>query len=369
MSRPNFDDSLERLERELGIVVSDPQRAILARQMPNADRTELLAQLTNGQTYFFRHPDQCEAFEQMLRERSATYPCRIWSAGCSTGCEAYSIAIMLDRTRRPGRVLGTDISAQRVAEAEQAVYRESRLLRVSPADRAHYFRPTGEEMWRVAPFLTSQVNFALENLNEDHGPGMSRLWDAIFCRNVLIYFDEARAREILHRLVARLEMGGVLVLGYPEAFFGLQHPELTLLAARTAIFSKVAQQSHQPVEAYSPPLNLPLAPGPGPFQEGLRFHAMGKLEEARTQFRLAEDQDPDMPLVHYFSARLHDELRQKSQAVVSLQKFFQTYREDDPAVLAFTNRNGLSLQQLSLAATRLRERLDRSSSSLDGGLS
>lgn len=363
---PDFKRSLELLERELGIVVPDPQRAVLARQLPNADRAQLLAHLTNGQTYFFRHPDQCEAFEALLRQRDATFPCRIWSAGCSTGCEAYTIAIMLDRARRPGRILGTDISAERLHEAREAVYRESRLLRVSAVDRERYFVPEGEDLWKVAGFLSAGVNFAEENLNESHGPGMSRLWDAIFCRNVLIYFDEARARDILHRLVARLEVGGLLVLGYPEAFFGLQHPELTIKAARTAIFTKVVQTQTVSLDQALP--TLPVAPSPGPFQEGLRLHAMGKLEEASQQFRLAEESEPDLSLVHYFAARLHDELRQRSQAVASLQKFFQTYRDDDPAVLAFTRRNGLSLQQLSLAATRLRERLDRASLRSDGGL-
>jgi hypothetical protein len=87
---------------------------------------------------------------------------------------------------------------------------------------------------------------------------------------------------------------------------------------------------------------------------------MGELEGARSQFRQAEEEEPDLSLVHYFSARLHDELRERSLAVASLRRFFETYRHDDPVLLEFTRRNGLSLSQLRLAATRLRERLDRS---------
>jgi chemotaxis methyl-accepting protein methylase len=353
-----FDKILESLERELGIVVSDPLRSVLARQLPQATREQLLAHLTNGQTYFFRHPEQCQAFEDHLRQSDPIVHRRIWSAGCSTGCEAYSIAIMLDRARRSGRVLGSDISPDRLREASAGIYRQSRMLRLSESERQRYFLPAGEGLWRVQPFLAGMVNFELENLIQDSGPGMSRLWDVIFCRNVLIYFDEARARQILERMVARLEMGGLLVLGYPEAFFGLQHPELTLLAARSAIFCKEASRPAAAQPDTRLP-NLPLASSPGPFQEGLRQHAMGRLQEARLCFGQAAEADPELSLVHYFNARLYDELKQKGHAVASLQKFFETYREDDPRVLAFTRRNGLTIDQLSLAARRLRERLDR----------
>ena len=357
----SFEQTLELLARELGVVVPDPQRALLARQLPQATRAQLVAQLTNGQTYFFRHPDQCDAFQEHLRQCNPLSVQRIWSAGCSTGCEAYSIAIMLDRARRQGKVLGTDISAQRLAEAEAAVYPESRVLRLRPADRDKYFLLSGDDRWRVKPHIASQVSFAEENLIAQpgrFGPGMSRRWDAIFCRNVLIYFDEARARDILGRMVARLETDGLLVLGYPEAFFGLQHPELALVASRTAIFRKVAKA--QVASLVVPHPTITMAPRPGSFQEGLRLHAMGALEEARYQFRQAEEDEPALSLVHYFFARLHDELGERSQAVASLRKFFETYRDDDPVVLEFTRRNGLSLSQLRLAATRLRERLDRS---------
>lgn len=356
-----FSETLEGLERELGIVVADPVRAVLSRQMPHASREELLAQLTNGQTYFFRHPEQCDAFEDYLRRSEPLSYHRIWSAGCSTGCEAYSIALMLDRSRRRGRVLGTDISGARIQEARAGVYRESRMLRLDAETRGRYFLPQEEGFWKVRPVLTELVSFELENLTLDTGPGMSRTWEVIFCRNVLIYFDEGAAREILQRLVSRLEMGGLLVLGFPEAFFGLQHPELGLLTARSAIFQKLARPLGDALDTPRPPL-LPVAPAPGPFQEGLRLHAMGELEAARRSFQQAEEAEPGLSLVHYFSARLHDELHQKPLAVASLRKFFETYSDDDPRVQAFTLRNGLSLEQLNLAAHRLRERLDRGAS-------
>lgn len=356
-----FDRTLESLERELGFVVPDPQRLLLKRQMPTPTREQLLGSLTNGQTYFYRHPDQFQAFEGFLRTCDPSTPQRIWSAGCSTGCEPYSIAMALDKAHRSGRVLGTDISAERLQEARQGVYRESRVLRLGFEDKERYFSSVGNELWKVKPFLTNSVSFELENLTEKTGPGMSRIWDVIFCRNVLIYFDEAMAREILGRLVTRLQAGGLLVLGYPEAFFGLSHPELVLLAARTAIFTRVTAQRLQPsLMLESTPPVLPVAIRPGAFQEGLRRHAMGDLDEARRCFAEAQEKESGLSLVHYFSARLFDELKQPMQAAHSLQKFFATYREDDPEVLAFTQRNGVSLEQLTLAATRLRDRLERS---------
>lgn len=353
-----FERVLEELECELGLVVPDQTREILARKLPGANREELLGYLTNGQTYFFRHPDQCEQFEGYLRERPSSSLLRIWSAGCSTGCEAYSIAIMLERSRRTGRVLGSDISLARLKEAREGVYRQSRLTRIPAAELPRYFLPQGE-LWKVQPHLASMVRFEFENLNLDHGPGMTGRWDVIFCRNVLIYFDEAKAREILLRLVDRLEPGGLLVLGFPEAFFGLQHGQLRLWSARSAIFVKLARSPLACNEPSPAPLSLSLAVEQGAFQEGLRLHARGDLELARIKFEQAQLEEPESPLVFYFSARLHDELQQREQAVQALRRFFNLYRPDDPKLRDFTERNGLTMAQLSSAASRLRERLER----------
>ncbi len=356
-----FEHVLESLECELGLVVPDPTRALLARKFPQANREELLGYLTNGQTYFFRHPDQCRAFEEHLRKSQSPTPLRIWSAGCSTGCEAYSIAIMLERSRRAGRVLGSDISGVRVAEANKGIYGASRIERLTLEERDRYFSPQGEQ-WKIKPNIASFTSFEVENLNHSNGPGMSRRWDVIFCRNVLIYFDEAKSREILLRLTERLEVGGLLVLGFPEAFFGLQHTELRILSPGTAMFIKESRTlASSSTESIGLPGPIPAAPKLGHFQEGLRLHAMGSLKEAEKKFREAERSDPSSSLVLYFSARLHDELHQRSKAVAALRKFFTLYQEDDPNVLAFTEKNGLSVAQLSSAANRLKERLESGS--------
>ncbi len=353
-----FDQVLENLECELGLVVPDPTRILLSRKFPNATREELLSYLTNGQTYFFRHPDQCRAFEGYLRETISPTPLRIWSAGCSTGCEPYSIAIMLERSRQAGRVLGSDISGPRIKEAIRGLYGASRMERLTLEERGRYFDPAGKQ-WKIRPSVASLVNFEIENLNQGHGAGMSRRWDVIFCRNVLIYFDEAKSREILRELVERLEVGGLLVLGFPEAFFGLQHAELRMWAAGTAMFVKEPRKlpTHDPGVSNVPSAPV-VAPSPGPFQEGLRLHAMGALDEAEKKFREAELADPSSSLVLYFSARLHDERHQRSQAVAALRKFFTLYQDDDPKVVAFAEKNGLTVAQLNSAAVRLRERLE-----------
>lgn len=213
-------------------------------------------------------------------------------------------------------------------------------------------------MWRVHPRLAAMVRFEAENLTLGDGPGMSRQWDVIFCRNVLIYFDESMARQILSSLVKRLELGGLLVLGFPEAFFGLQHPELKLLTSRSAIFTKVAVQLPS---VSSSPEALPQTAGPwaepGPFQTALRLHAAGRLKEAEGYLNEAVAQTPDFALVHYFAARLQDELGQPQRAVAALQRFFDKFEPEAPGLLDFTERNGLTLDQLNLAAQRLRERL------------
>ncbi len=355
-----FEDQLKNLETELGIEVPKAIKDVLASRYPDASREQLLQQITNGQTYFFRHPDQCDAFERYLAKSDPLSHWRIWSAGSSTGCEAYTIAIILDRVRRAGTVLGSDIAQERLAEARAGVYRESRLQRITLSERDSYFLPAGAGKWRVHPRLTAGVRFETENLTLTDGPGMSRLWDVIFCRNVLIYFDESTARHILSSLVQRMELGGLLVLGFPEAFFGLQHPELKLLTSRSAIFTKVAVKLPS---VTSSPEALPQTAGPwaepGPFQKALRLHAAGRLKEAETYLDEAAAQTPDFALIHYFAARLQDELGQPQRAVESLQRYFETYEPEAPELLDFTERNGLTLGQLNLAAQRLRERISK----------
>ncbi|BDG59419.1 CheR family methyltransferase [Caldinitratiruptor microaerophilus] len=173
--------------------------------------------LTINVTEFFRNPDRFEDLKHkvlpaLLRERR---PLRIWSAGCSTGAEPYSIAIILDEIDPGGRhdILATDVDATALAQAREAVYQEREMKEVSPARRRRYFTETPSG-WQVVPHIRSAVRFVQHNLLSDPFPGDL---DLIVCRNVVIYFAEEAKTALYERFRRSLRPGGVLFVGGTES--------------------------------------------------------------------------------------------------------------------------------------------------------
>ena len=180
-------------------------------------RALLIEHVVVGETSFCRHPDQLALIGRLAA--SAPAPVRVWSAGCASGEEAYSVAMALaEAGRRPGEdlVLGTDVSARALEVARAAAY-GARALRFTPvhcADR-WFGPPTADGARLVTPALAAGVRFAHHNLlTPEPPPGAP--FDVVLCRNVLIYFEPARIGEALARLAAALVPGGALVLGPVE---------------------------------------------------------------------------------------------------------------------------------------------------------
>ena len=178
--------------------------------------------LTTNETYFFREPAHFELLEQMLpaeRPRSVS----IWSAASSFGDEAFSIAMLLSDMQQHGRlgddwsVLGTDISDRVLRSASNATYPADRLRNVSESRLKRYcLRGEGESegLIQIQARLRDRVRFGQLNLCEDVGDiGM---FDVVFLRNVLIYFDAATKRAVVDRVLTRLRPGGLLFLGTAE---------------------------------------------------------------------------------------------------------------------------------------------------------
>jgi chemotaxis protein methyltransferase CheR len=196
-------------------------------------RTELetaIEALTTHETYFFREPRQLKAFTDevlpVLERRNArSKRLRIWSAGCSSGEEAYTLAMLLKESGRfedwDVEVHGTDISRRVLATARQGEYGPS-ALRATPAEKlARYFTQVGPNRVRVRDDVRAWVSFGHHNLQEPEPGLLLARTDAVFCRNVMIYFDTPARQRVLRLIYDKLVPGGYLMLGHSENLINL----------------------------------------------------------------------------------------------------------------------------------------------------
>jgi chemotaxis protein methyltransferase CheR len=190
----------------------------------------LLPLVTVGKTSFFRDERQFRALESLLpgmlrAARDRGRPAAVWSAGCATGEEVWSIAMTAAAAgARPGEmeVLGTDVNPEAIAAAAQGLYDARRVRDVPSALLERWFAPEGAGQ-RTRPELRRLVSdLRTHNLVGPAWPAVpAGGWDAIFCRNVIIYFDTPTTRRLLGRFMASLAPGGWLFLGYSESLFRL----------------------------------------------------------------------------------------------------------------------------------------------------
>lgn len=175
------------------------------------------------ETSFFRHAPSFDLVEQYLL--NSNKPVKLWSAGCSTGEEAWSLAMMADRFSLYGyEVLATDISHQALMQAKQGIYPLRKSLQVPARFRDSYGSALNDNQWAVDDKLRAHVFFRAYNLIDVLGVPFRKL-DIIFCHNVLIYFKKFERRDILNALVQCLGNGGMLVLG-PGEVLEWKHPQL-----------------------------------------------------------------------------------------------------------------------------------------------
>lgn len=182
--------------------------------------------LVTNETYFFREEYQLRAFRYeilpALRERLERENRRsltIWSAGCSTGEEVYTLAILVEESELfrgwDVRVFGNDISRRVLATARRATYGPS-SFRATPQRYERYFEPLGQGR-QVVSHIRAMCHFGHLNLLDRDRSALIGRADAIFCRNVLIYFDEHARREVIGTFYERLYPGGYLLLGHSES--------------------------------------------------------------------------------------------------------------------------------------------------------
>jgi chemotaxis protein methyltransferase CheR len=191
----------------------------------NVEYDSLLQRLLTQETSFFRYPAAFEALEKkvlpelhMKKFWESPRSLRIWSAGCSTGEEAYSIAMTVADALEFAdawniHILATDVSRQALEHAEHGVYGARELEAVNPRQREQYFSRSAAH-FVVKPRIRNLVTFAPMNLAQVVYMGK---FDCIFCMNVLIYFSPERQVQLMQRFYEYLEPGGYLFLGHAES--------------------------------------------------------------------------------------------------------------------------------------------------------
>jgi chemotaxis protein methyltransferase CheR len=193
----------------------------LVQREHSDEREAFVNALTTNLTAFFREPHHFELLLARAQQRAKRgKPLRCWSSACSTGEEAWSIAMVLREAECPGEVLGTDIDTEVLNTAQAGVYRMERTASLPPERlRRHFLRGAGgnEGLVSMRPELRSTVRFGQLNLQSPVWPAQEP-YDVIFCRNVVIYFDREFQKKLLTRLHDLLVPGGLLMVGHSESF-------------------------------------------------------------------------------------------------------------------------------------------------------
>src|SRR5262245_8355007 len=214
---------------------------------PNGERKKLAELVTNNETYFFREMQQLEAFfDEAAREARRGSPLRLLCAGCSSGEEAYTLAIggrqNAARLGRAVEVDAFDVDAGRIEMARRAEYGHASLRSVGAEQIELYFKPLARERWSLRPPFRAGVRFAWGNILDRGTFPAAAAYDAVFCRNVLIYFSEAALRRAVDHFAAVLRPGGLLFLGVAESIIGLSPCFETVRLSRSIAYRRVEER-------------------------------------------------------------------------------------------------------------------------------
>jgi chemotaxis protein methyltransferase CheR len=195
-----------------------------------AELIALLNEITIGETCFFRCQPQLDAVRQIIlpkvvaaKARLPIRRLRIWSAGCSTGEEPYTLSMMMQEESQQLHdwtieIFATDLNERSLAHARNATYSAYSTRRVTPLYQQKYFSPVGEEL-QVHTVARKCVTFTRLNLSDDAQMAFMRGMDVIFCCNVLIYFDLASKRRVIEHFYKNLLPHGYLFLGQTESLY------------------------------------------------------------------------------------------------------------------------------------------------------
>jgi chemotaxis protein methyltransferase CheR len=207
----------------------------LLRYDPQAAR-ELMAlfdSVTTNETSFYRSPPQIQAFQEKVlpdiiarKDKQQDPQLRLWSAGCSTGEEPYTMGIVIKEVlndRCPNwdiKIVASDISEKALRSAKAAMYSDYSLRSVPPEVKQAFFIPDGGS-YRIIEDVHSLVDLQYLNLNDVKRVQVMKGFDIVFCRNVLIYFDDSARKRFVSQLYDSLNHGGYLFIGHSESLHNI----------------------------------------------------------------------------------------------------------------------------------------------------
>ncbi len=365
------DDLLwERVARRMAAVAAVDSTSYLERledpERGEAEWEALEAEITIGETFFFRYTEQFEALTtrilpDLIRRNAERRRIRIWSAGCASGAEPYSVAIVLRNLLGDAwddwhvRVIGTDMNAAAIAAARRGEFGRWALRSLSDADRARYFRPASATTWSLRPAYRAAVQFERHNLLsllDGTSPLQFTDFDLILCRNVLIYFHPDTAARVVGALGNCLIDDGWLLVGHAEptpAFAGVLQavnlPGTTVYrrgpmpepVAAPAVFAPVLPPETlgarpaprrslvpRPTASALPPPVQAEAAAPARLDdlvEAVRVLAdRGELEAARRACRAGLDANPTSPALHFYDGLVARALGEEREAEAAFRR-------------------------------------------------
>lgn len=203
------------------------------RPTRQTELVSLLNEITIGETYFFRNQPQLDSLQQIvipkIIEAKSKLPLkrmRIWSAGCSTGEEPYTLSmVLMEELQRRLKdwtieILATDLNERSLVHAKTAIYGTYSTRHITAYYRQKFFIPNGEQL-EVQQAVRNQIAFSRLNLSDDARMTFMKSLDVIFCCNVLIYFDLASKRRVIQHFFNNLLPHGYLFLGHSESLYGV----------------------------------------------------------------------------------------------------------------------------------------------------
>jgi len=225
-----LENRLNRRLQELGLSVYRDYLALLQGASGREELKQLFNEITTNETSFWRNPPQIEAFQRIVlpeaaalaKTRGATR-LRIWSAACSSGEEPYTLAMICQEAKdsflrgMQVEIMATDISEKVLAQAREGVYGSYTLRNLTPAQVKQHFNPQAQDTFQVRPELKQMITFRNFNLVDYANYRTLGTFDVIFCRNVLIYFDEAVKVKVIKGFHEVLQPRGFLLVGHSES--------------------------------------------------------------------------------------------------------------------------------------------------------